>query len=167
MCGWVEMKNERYYVVVAKRICFGGHVKWNSVRKWKMVNEVNKWPKDSKTMIPIAVVAHFIQECCMLVAQVLAQVVHRSLVPRSSTNYSSKTCSKPSANGELKYLPTPTFLINFPTNFILYIYQKEICWSYMWKGNCGLEVVYSIMLIFFSMSYKLPKRNFIIQEKNE
>lgn len=43
----------------------------------------------------------------------------------SSTNYSSKTCSKPSANGELKYLPTPTFLINFPTNFILYIYKRK------------------------------------------
>jgi len=27
MRGWVEMKNERYYIVVAKGICFGGHVK--------------------------------------------------------------------------------------------------------------------------------------------
>jgi len=27
MCGWVEMKNERYYIVVAKGIFFGGHVK--------------------------------------------------------------------------------------------------------------------------------------------
>ncbi len=26
MCGWVEMKNERYYIVVAKGIFFGGHV---------------------------------------------------------------------------------------------------------------------------------------------
>ncbi|CAM6027478.1 unnamed protein product [Sphagnum balticum] len=33
-------------------------------------------------MIPIAVVAHFIQEYCMLVAQVLAEVVHHSPVPR-------------------------------------------------------------------------------------
>ncbi|CAM6031594.1 unnamed protein product [Sphagnum compactum] len=33
-------------------------------------------------MIPVAVVAHFIQEYCMLVAQVLAQVVHHSPGPR-------------------------------------------------------------------------------------
>ncbi|CAK9222072.1 unnamed protein product [Sphagnum jensenii] len=33
-------------------------------------------------MIPIAVVAHFTQEYCMLVAQMLAQVVHHSPVPR-------------------------------------------------------------------------------------
>jgi hypothetical protein len=77
----------------------------------------------------------------------------------SSTNYSSKTCSKPSANGELKYLPTPTFFINFPTNFILYIYKRKYVDHICGKG------IYSIMMILLFNILQVAKEKFYNSRK--
>jgi len=66
----------------------------------------------------------------------------------SSTNYSSKTCSKSNANGELKYLHAPTFFINFPTNFILYLYKRKYV-----DPTCGGELLFRGCLFIHDYTY--------------